>query len=264
MKFLTLIDFTETARVAVKQTTALARLTSGSVKLAHVAPQNITDEEENELYRGFEDWCKIVTDAGIQCEVAIGKGDFFSEAEFLVQRNKPDLVVVGNHGKKGLKQNLFGSNIFKLIQKLSCPSLVVNDHTRVNSDGFMKAMLTIAPHADFIKKIHLTESLLHPDGQLVLLNVLKPGISMDDDRKKNYDDAIRYLENGTISWKDESIDSQHFSIGYSREIVEIAERDGYDVISIMSEILTGNKNFSIMDKENIILNPNGIPVLCVK
>ena len=264
MKFLTLIDFTDTARIAVQQTIALARITSGSIKLAHVTSQGITDEEENELYRGFEEWSKIVTDAGIHCEVVIGKGEFFAEAEFLVQRNKPDLVVVGNHGKKGLRQNLFGSNIFKLIQRLSCPSLVVNDHTRVNPNGFNKAMVTIAPHADFIKKIHLTETLLSPEGTLVLLNVVKPGISMDEARQKNYSDALRYLENGTSNWRDESIDSQHFSIGYSREIVEIAEKDNYDVISIMSEILPGNKNFSTMDKENIILNPTGIAVLCVK
>ena len=264
MKFLTLIDFTDTAKIAVQQTIALAKLTSGSIKLGHVAAQGITDEEENELYLGFEQWSKVVTEAGIHCEVVIGKGEFFNEAEFLVQRNKPDLVVVGNHGKKGLRQNLFGSNIFKLIQRLSCSSLVVNDHTQVSAQGFMKAMITIAPHADFIKKIHQSEVMLNPSGKLVLLNVVKPGVTMDEQRTKNYRDAIRYLEGDSVSWEDQSIDSQHFSIGYSREIVEIAERENFDLIAIMSEILPGNRNFSTMDKENIILNPDGIPVLCVK
>lgn len=264
MRILTLVDFTDTARIAVKQSIALARLKSGSIKLAHVTAQGLTDQEEATLLQGFEDWKKIVTDAGIACEVVIGNGEFFNEAEVLVQRNKPDLVVVGNHGKKGLKQNLFGSNIFKLVQKLSCSSLIVNDHTRVDHDGFMKVMITVAAHEDFMKKIHLAESLLNPEGELILLTVLKPGVSMEPEKERNYRKALEYLGKSQVKWREESVDSRHFSIGYSREIVEIAERDQYDMVAIMSDILPGNPNFSVMDKENIILNAAGIPTLCVK
>lgn len=264
MQILTLIDFTHTAEIAVDQSIKLAKLKNGSVKLAHVSPLGLTDEEKDKLNVGFGEWCEKVTQAGLQCEVVIGAGDFFGEAANLVGRHKPELVVVGNHGKKGLKQNLFGSNIMKLVQKLPVSSLVVNDHTEVVPRGYKKVMVPIAPHHNFVKKIEITSTLLDPeDGKLVLFTVMKPGVPIDPKLQKNIDEASKYLNEQGVNWEYLEVDSTHFSVGYSREIIDIAQKGDYDLISIMAEVSQENKSFGTMDKENIILNPAGIAVLCV-
>ena len=162
MKILTLIDFTHTARIAVDQSIELAKMSNGSVQLTHVAPHGLSEKEQGKLKAGFDEWSGHVRDAGVPCEVVIGEGEFFAEASNLVARHKPDLVVVGNHGKKGLMQNLFGSNIMKLVQKLPVSSLVVNDHTDIVRGGFKRVLMPIAPHNNFMSKVEHTKDLLDP------------------------------------------------------------------------------------------------------
>lgn len=264
MHLLTLIDFTETARIAVKQSVALAKLKNGSVQLTHITPQGFSEADRALLEEGFEDWRKLVSDSGVPCEVVLGNGEFFSEVANLVGRKKPNLVVVGNHGKKGLIQNLFGSNIMKLVQKLPVASLVVSDHTNTVEGGFRKALVPIAPHHDFMKKIKLTAKLLNPEsGKLVLFTVMKPGVALDEKLQNNLDQATEYLNENGVNWEYLELDASHFSIGYSKEILDIANKDNYDLISIMAQVSKENRSFGTMDKENIILNTAGIPVLCV-
>ncbi len=263
MHILTLIDFTDTAQIAVKQSIALAKLKNGSIQLSHIAPLGTTEDETLKLKEGFKDWCGMVTDSGLDCQVVLGEGEFFGEAANLVARKKPNLVVVGNHGKKGLMQNLFGSNIMKLIQKLPVSSLVVNDNTEIAEGGFKKALVPIAPHHDFLKKVKLTAQLLNPEqGKLVLFTVMKPGVAIDSKLQTNIDQASDFLNENAINWEYLEVDSSHFSIGYSREILDIAQREDYDMISIMAQISYENRSYGTMDKENIILNKAGIPVLC--
>jgi hypothetical protein len=53
-----------------------------------------------------------------------------------------------------------------------------------------------------------------------------------------------------------------YSVGFSRQSLEYIANHPTDLISIMAQVSKRNKSFGNADKENMILNPMGIPVLC--
>jgi len=53
-----------------------------------------------------------------------------------------------------------------------------------------------------------------------------------------------------------------FSVGYAKFILDHATNSGSDAICIMAKVSDDNGYIGNTDKENIILNPLGIPVLC--
>ena len=61
----------------------------------------------------------------------------------MVARLKPDLVVVGTHGKHGILQHLFESKIFNLVKELASPVLVVNNQSKLAENGFKKILISV-------------------------------------------------------------------------------------------------------------------------
>ena len=52
------------------------------------------------------------------------------------------------------------------------------------------------------------------------------------------------------------------AIGYSHEILGYIKKYEMDLIVIMAEVYKENTHFGTIDKENLILNKLGVPVLC--
>jgi len=57
-------------------------------------------------------------------------------------------------------------------------------------------------------------------------------------------------------------ESKVISIGYSRQTLQYAAEHHFDLISVMSDVPNDEIYFGRADKENILTNETGIPVLC--
>ena len=135
------IDFSPCSQEALRVAVELAREGSGSLVLAHVweppkwgsgeapiAPeviQDLVDAEQAEL----EKWTAKAKQLGAR-EVAVQflTGVAWDAIVGLLKRDPSiDLVVMGTHGRTGLKHVLIGSVAEKVVRLAPCPVLVVRD-----------------------------------------------------------------------------------------------------------------------------------------
>jgi nucleotide-binding universal stress UspA family protein len=257
---LAFVDLTETAIKTTQQAIDLAKLKGAEVLLCYVFPNRPTEGEVDEKLQPYS---KLCADAGVSFKKLEVFGEFFSEAYNTVANYVPDLVVVGTHGKVGLKQTLFGSNIYKLVSKLPCSTLIVSDNTNPSQGGFKNILMPVSAHKNYINKINATINILGSDGKIGIYSLNKPGVGHSDKVISNIKAAKEKLEERNINYTYIESDASKFSIGYSKESINLVEENNGDCISILVNISEEGMAYGKIDKENLMLNNKGIPVLCV-
>jgi nucleotide-binding universal stress UspA family protein len=258
---LVLVDFTDTAKKALDQALALAKRMETRISICYVSKASYSETEE-ELQQDLNPYLDSALSSGVEAELCILIGDLFDEVSKLVLETRPSLVVVGTHGKKGLRQNLFGSAILKLVKQISAPSLVVNDNLELIKGGFENVMLAVAPHANYLLKVEQTIPLLSKEGKVVIFNIIKPGVGISEEIKMNIRKTQDLLEKNGKKWEYLELDADRYSVGYAQQTLDTSAAKGMDLISIMANVSDENQHFGNLDKENVLLNKQGIPVLC--
>ncbi len=135
-------DFSSTSRHALRYAVDLNRSFSARLYLVHVL-QDFTDFSEYnlsptilpQLYMELEQAAALKLDEmvsaavppGMHCDTYILHGIPFSEIISFSFAEQIDLIVVGSHGRTGLKHVLFGQTAEKIIKKAPCPVLTVKD-----------------------------------------------------------------------------------------------------------------------------------------
>jgi nucleotide-binding universal stress UspA family protein len=67
-------------------------------------------------------------------EVVIGRGTVWSAAEDLIKKHKIDLLVMGTHGRTGLRRLLMGSVAEEILRQAQCPVVTVGPHAAKCTD----------------------------------------------------------------------------------------------------------------------------------
>lgn len=141
-KILIPTDFSTTSRHALKYAADLNKYFSARLFLVHVL-QDFTDFSEYnlspsilpQLYAELEQAAALRLDEmvaelvppGMHCDTYILHGIPFSEIVSFALTEQVDLIVVGSHGRTGLKHVLFGQTAEKIVKKAHCPVLTVKD-----------------------------------------------------------------------------------------------------------------------------------------
>jgi nucleotide-binding universal stress UspA family protein len=63
--------------------------------------------------------------AGVPAETFVGEGEAYEAVIKLAHEQKADIIVIGSHGRTGLRRLLMGSVAEKVIGYATCPVLVV-------------------------------------------------------------------------------------------------------------------------------------------
>lgn len=258
---LVLVDFTETANIAADQAVFIAKLKGSKITFCHI--NTSSGKSDDEILSEMAVYNEKANAEGLESKSIVSKGSFNSEVAAAVNQLVPNLVIVGTHGKHGLKQNLLGSNIYKLVTGQSSSVMVVSDLLSPTEGGFNKVLLPVAPHDNFLSKVRQASDLMNPDGKAILFSINKPGVELTDAVVANIKAAEVYFNENNIAWEMVTIDMVNFSIGYSKDTLAFAKSNGIDLIALMTSISDDNRYFGKVDKENIILNDGGIPVLNV-
>ena len=261
-KIAVLIDFTKTCKTSINLAINISKKHDAVFTLAHVAPDSERNNEA-EIFAKMDELAKPLADEGIAYQKFIDYGSFFGIVGMTMEKIGADLVIIGTHGVKGLKQNLFGSNILKLVQLLHVPSIVIQDHTKVESINFKRILFPIAPHVNFDIKIKQVSVLANIYGsKVVLLSIAKDLTGFSDEVQLNLKRTKAMFRELGVDYEHVSLEASGFSVGYARQTIDYAEEGNIDLISIMSNISHVNSYFGKVDKENILLNKPGIPVFC--
>jgi nucleotide-binding universal stress UspA family protein len=254
-------DLTNAAQQAIRQATVIARKTGSSITLVHVMDNKSSSREE--VQRSLDTEADtIMKNTGVNCEVLIKEGNLFEVISYVACENDYDLMVIGTHGIRGIKQMLFGADILKLVVKLPLPVLVVQEASPL-IESFHKVVLPVSSHDTF--RSTLDAILLFAgiyDMEVHLYSIHKAGFIWSDQLLKNIEEATLQLQTKGVRMIRVKEEQQVYSMGYAKQTVKYAQSIGADALCMISVPTEENYYFAQSDKETMLLNDFHIPVLC--
>ena len=129
MKILCPIDFSDRSQTALHYAEDLAKKLDAELIVAHafkcpatwdMAGQ--TEPSSNDVHQQME-----AVQPGMPIEKLLHAGPPGPVICWLAQENGCDLIVMGTHGRTGLKNLLFGSTAEYVLQHARCPVLTIRD-----------------------------------------------------------------------------------------------------------------------------------------
>ena len=133
-------DFSSSSESALAYATAIARRYDSQVYLAHVirpdAYQLVPPEAIGsalDLARRFaeQQMGELLISGrfrGIPHQVLLGEGELWQVLSELLKKHEVDLIVVGTHGRTGVRKLLLGSVAEEIFRLAHCPVLTVGPH----------------------------------------------------------------------------------------------------------------------------------------
>ena len=254
-------DLTEAAHKAIAQATVIAQKTRSSITLLHVMDEKSgSSEEVKKSLHSTAD--HIRENAGIQCDVMIIEGNLFEVISYVACEKDYDLMVIGTHGVKGIKQMLFGANILKLVVTIPFPVLVVQEESPL-IESFHKIVLPVSSHDSFrmaVESILLFAGIY--DIEIHLYSIHKAGFIWSDQMLKNIEEATLQIQTEGVRMIRVKEEQQVYSLGYAKQTVKYAHSIGADALWMISVPTEENYYFAQSDKESMLLNEFHIPVFC--
>jgi nucleotide-binding universal stress UspA family protein len=130
-------DFSEVSRKTVPYAAAIASRYGSKIHLVHVIPPAARmpipmeplpielDYSRQNAERDMKAFLRGDLLRGIPHEVLLEQGPIWDTLSALIQRDEIDLLILGTHGRGGLKKVILGSVAEELFRLASCPVLTV-------------------------------------------------------------------------------------------------------------------------------------------
>lgn len=258
-KIAVLVDFTDGSSSALKQADQLARKTGASITAVHVVGKNEQIEQAGKELKGF---VAGHFDSPYEVKTEVVAGDLNEAVPAVMKRIEPDLVIVCSHGIKGIAQHLFGSRILHLAEVMRFPMIIIHENIKVNLSEAKSILFPIGPHDEFDIKIRQTAALAKVLGAtIVMYEIETPGAASSDQLEANKAAAKKYFSEAGVASKYVLDEMKMLSAGFSRQTLAYAVENQASMISLMATVSKNDIRFGSGDKENLVNNPNGVPVL---
>jgi nucleotide-binding universal stress UspA family protein len=254
-------DLTDVASKAIHQAGIIARKAGTSLTLLHILNEK-SPSREDAMDQMKHQAANVKELTGTNCELILREGSIFDEIPAVTCDNCYDLVVIGTHGKHGIRQHLMGAHILKLVNKLHTPSLVIQDETPL-LENLGPVIMPVSSHSNFRKEVDVVVMLTTLFGNEVhLYSIHKPGFDWTPQLLKNIEEATSVFESKSVRMKRIKEEQTVFSQGYSKQTLLYAASAGAGMISMMSTPSDDYYYFAAADKEALLLNDLHLPVLC--
>jgi nucleotide-binding universal stress UspA family protein len=185
-------DFTEASEVAMAYAVGMARHYCAQLYPAYACDQvMLTESAGPDVLQEIEDNNRdrltvLAKTIDVPCTPLFILGSVEMAAPGWIAKNDIDLIVMGTHGRKGVKHFLMGSVAEAIYRNTTCPVLTVGPHvtTRPNQDFKLKNILfptDLKEHAKFAAAYAL--SVAHAsDAPLTLMHV----VPLDEARRHDH------------------------------------------------------------------------------
>lgn len=172
-------------------------------------------------------------------------------------------MVCATHGPRGLRQSLLGADILKLVRRSAAPTLVVQEHSPVPV-ALKHIVMPVASHSDADKLIEAVARLAKVCGSSVeVYQVMRPGDQPSEHLLTNKVKMLQRLEAEGVPVKEVNEPSTVFSAGFAEQTIRHAHAAGAGCIAIMAHASDDHRWIADAEKERVLTNAHGIPVLCV-
>ena len=188
-KILCPVDFFPASDAAVKYAASLASNYEAKIHLLHVIapvlPSNyeyaistveIMTELEKAAQAEMSTLAARTKEAGVPCDVEIRIGDVYDEIKKAIEVEKPELVVMGTHGRRGVERWFMGSTTEKLLRHSPVPLLTISasGEKLVDASRFRRILVTTDFSAGTPDALaHAFSVAQENDAQITLLHVVQ-------------------------------------------------------------------------------------------
>jgi nucleotide-binding universal stress UspA family protein len=185
-------DLSESADHAMQQAVELAAQRRAKIDAFHVVTideddpahlkeklEDYLDKIEKEVFEDLSTRTEAIRSRGIEIEISVGRSFLPHEAILdRVEETKPDLVVMGTHGRSGVTRLLLGSVAANVVRHASCPVLTVRPDAAIaeGDNGFDRILVPVDFAESSEKAIAAAKSFLSEKGKLVLEHVVSTPI----------------------------------------------------------------------------------------
>lgn len=259
---LVFLDFSETAVLAFDQALAIAVMKDANLRLCHIT-KDLSESTRSEVQIKMKPFIEKAKSQDVKADFIIENGELFKTAQLVTTRLKPDLIVAGTHGSRGIHLRLFGSAIHKLVREVAAPTLVLGKLCKPITFGFQRVLVPADIQSRYLHKVSKAADLLTPDGEITFLTIENPNLPTEDSTLANIEIAKKMLDDRKIKWKYIELKAKPHEIGYAKQTLEYMRQEKIEMIAIAAEVSTRFRHFGKLDKEAILLNEDGFMVLCI-
>jgi nucleotide-binding universal stress UspA family protein len=253
-----LVDYTDGCRKALNQTRILAELAGPNIHVLNVTTNEI-DEAEHARLAAF-----ATEELGVSLPVHthLADGRLITALTSSLEAINPDLIVLCTHGVKGIAQHLFGARILALVQSLDKSFLVVQENSDIAEEGFGKILFP-ATHSKIASVlIHQVMSLAAEcDSEVVFYEIDKYVGDVETEIQENFNAAKKIFKAKGIRFSHVKEEPNNHSMGFARQTVDYAAKNGIGLIATPSEVVDNGFLMMKSDKELLLTNEQGIPIL---
>jgi nucleotide-binding universal stress UspA family protein len=247
-KILVATDFSPASQAALPPAFSLAGHYGSKLYLAHVISlkhENFPPPEERatklEQAREFteqqmERLLTATRQEPIPCQPLIGEGGIWNVLSDMIHENSIDLVIVGTHGRRGLKKLLLGSVAEEVFRMAPCPVLTVGPKTSETSSVDVQLGHILYP-VEFVPDTSLAAayavSLAEAySTKLTFMKVLEDTVAPPEEKARVKEPVRRWMHDHLAAGSDLR-ERTSFELGFGRApeaIVTFARDRGVDLI----------------------------------
>jgi nucleotide-binding universal stress UspA family protein len=259
-KILAPVDFTEVSDKVIEQAAYLSSISGSDLVIYHIAERSA--DIASLTVKLAEKASETSLKYKVNCESKVKEGSIFKEIQAETEENDYLLVVIGTHGVRGLKQKLIGADILRIITKVPVPTLVVQSTSPIRT-GFAKIVLPVATHLSYeniLQAVMLIGKLFK--SEVHIYSIERPGFEWPEPLIRNLEKTKAIFDENGIRHIRVNEKQTVLSVGFARQTLQYAQKTGADMIAMMANSSEEYHYFAQQDKENLLTNENGIPVLC--
>lgn len=129
------VDFSRADKAVLSYAVTLARSANRGAKVmlfhivesggARIMGDELRDREAHEDQERLELYAKELVDLGVDAQYDLGFGEPADELAALVEQHKPDLIVLGSHGHRGMGDLVHGTSVERLRHRVRIPVMVI-------------------------------------------------------------------------------------------------------------------------------------------
>jgi nucleotide-binding universal stress UspA family protein len=273
-KILVPIDFSEQSIIALKQSYNLAKLTKSEILLIYVIDEDFLKSLENIFAEDYyEDPVRdqiqtrldklaneVKNETGVTVNTTIRKGKIYEEIVLVAKEVDAKFIIMGTHGKVGLKKKFLGSNAPRVIKEAECPVITIKG--KEHHFGCKKIVLPLDLSRETKEKVDKAIELAGFFGSSIYIVSI---VESNDEFLMNkltrqMNQVKEIIESNNISVHTEFVKSSDIS----EEIINYAEKIDADLIIIMTQQEIYWTEMFIGFAAQEIINNSNIPVLTIR
>lgn len=181
-------DLSEAADRALKQAVELAAQHKAKIEILHAVTLERLDSSEvrqaldaymarveKEVFDDLATRSDAIRTRGIEVATVVVRRPYPVEAILdRIRETEPDVVVMGTHGRSGVRKLLLGSVASRIVLEASCPVMTVASDAKVaeGEKGFDPILVPVDFTEYSERALRAAKALLAPSGRLILEHVV--------------------------------------------------------------------------------------------